>query len=50
MALEYIVEELGYDMNDNVIKRCREELDKVVRKNRKPTDYYRLIKAIIDKA
>lgn len=50
MALEYIVEELGYDMDDNIIKRCREQLEKVVRKNRTDIDYKRLVKRIIDKA
>ena len=50
MALEYIVEELGYDMSDNVIKRCRGKLDKVVRKNRTHDDYKRMVKSIIDKA
>ena len=50
MALEYIVEELGFDMSDNVIKRCREELDKVVRKNRPKDVMFAKVKAIIDKA
>lgn len=50
MALEYIVEQLGYDMSDNVIKRCREQLDKVVRKNRTHDEYKRMVKSIIAKA
>jgi hypothetical protein len=50
MSLEYIVEELGYDMHDNIIKRCREQLDKVVSKPRKYDEYLIRIKRIINRA
>lgn len=50
MALEFIVEELGYDMSDNIIKRCREQLEKVVRKNRTHEDYIRRVRDIINRA
>ena len=50
MALEYIIEELGYDMSDNIIKRCREQLEKVVRKPRTREDYFRRVRNIINRA
>ena len=50
MAVEYIVEQLGYDMSDNVIKRCREQLDKAVRKNVAEDIILKRVKKIIDRA
>lgn len=50
MALEFVIETLGYDLNDNVIKRCRDKLDKVVRRNRPKDEIFAKVKAIISKA
>ena len=50
MALEFIVEELGYDMSDNVIKRCMEQLVKVMKKQRTHEQYTLLVNNIIKAA
>lgn len=50
MAIEYAVERLGYEMSDNVIKRCREKLDKVVRKNISEDEILKRAKKIINRA
>ena len=50
MSLEFIVEELGYEMSDNVIRQHKDQLDKVVKKPRTKDDYINRVKAIIAKA
>ena len=51
MTLEYIVEKLGYEMHDNIIRQCKDKLDKVFHKGqRTEADYISRVKAIIAKA
>ena len=50
MALEYIVEELGYNMNDNVIKRCMERLAKVMKRKRTHEEYTIMVRKVINQA
>lgn len=50
MALEYIIEELGYDMNDNVIKRCMERLAKVMKRKRTHEEYTIMVRKVINQA
>ena len=50
MALEYIVEELGYSMDDNVIKRCMERLTKVMKRKRTHEEYTIMVRKVINQA
>lgn len=48
--LEYIVESLGYEMHDNIIRRVEEQLRKVMSKPRSFDEYKTRIHKIINLA
>lgn len=50
MTIEYIIEMLGYDMSDNIIKRCMTALHKVCKKPNTLDNYLAKARKIISKA
>ncbi len=48
--LEYILETLGYEMHDNIIRKCHDELVRIISKPRTTEDYIIRIKKVLAKA
>ena len=47
MTLEYLLEQLGYELTDNIVRRCKEKLDKIVKRPGTKEEYTRKVKRII---
>ena len=50
MSMEYVLEEHGYEMSDNIVRRCMMKLRKVFAKRRTHVEYVLMTRKVLNKA